>query len=855
MILCMPHLPFRDLDLDLRIAWRTLRRRPVYALTVVGTLALGLAAASVVFSLIDHLLLRPVPGVGEPRAAVEIGRSFQGQGFDTLSWPEFEDLAGLDEFAAVAVVRDDRVSVQQRVEAGDPGGPPTHRRPALVVSPAYFEAMGVVPARGRFFTAGEGDPHDPREVVVVSHRFWQRELGSDQGVVGSTLRVNRVPFTVVGVASADFRGHDALSQPDLWLPTGALVHTSELHVGVVPGGEVEAGTETSYRNSNWLHVVARLAPGVSVRQADAAVAGLFASLRHQFPDVYEQKNARVLPLRAAPGGVRSQATWFLGLLLALTGILVAVSCANVSGLFLARTADRRRELAVRLAVGSGRTRLVRQLLVELCVLYAAGAGLGFWLSLGAAEALVSALPTLAEVGMPRLEIAPDLRVFAFSLAVALVAALATGALPALAASRPELVPALKSGAEGGLTGGRRGVGVGRLRRVFVSLQIALTLLLLVTSGLLVRSLQASGEAELAFRTAGVATVSLDLASEGYDEAAGLELGHRFLERAAALPGVAEAALVLDLPLDLSSHGTAVYLDGGGEGAEREMGVEFNVVSPGYFAALGLPLRAGRKLGPRDTPQAPRAAVVSRAFARAAWPEATAGEILGRRFRFGDSEAPWTTVVGLVDDVANQTFGEEVDPMVYLAWEQHYAPNVYLVVHAEGGDAAAGVVATRAAVDELRHLDPDLAVGPIRELRQITDLSRSPQRLATGVASGLGLVALLLASLGIYGVVAFAAARRRREVGIRMALGAERGQILRGVLRRELATLVPALVVGVGLALLAARGLRGLLYGVGPADPLALTAAVGLLLAAILTAALLPARRSAAIDPAEALRGS
>ncbi len=846
----------RDLGFDFRIAWRSLRRRPFYASTVVATLALGLAAASVVFSLVDHLLLRPVPGVGEPEAVVEVGRSFQGRGFDTLAWPEVEDLAGLDVFRAVSAVRGFQVSVRQPGGPDAAGSPQTRRRPALVVSPSYFEVMGLTPAHGRFFTAGEGDPHDPREVAVVSHDFWRRELDAAPDVVGSTLRVNRLPFTVIGVAPADFRGHAATMVADLWLPTGALAHTSQLHAGLVAdgetGGEAGSGLDTRNRGSNWLQVVARLAPGVTPRRADAAVGGLFAALKRQYPDLYEQKSARVLPLRWAPGGARGVATAFLGFLLALTGLLVAVSCANVSGLFLARNAGRRRELAVRLAVGSGRGRLVRQLLAEAVLLFAAGAGGGFWLSMAVARALGTALPSLAELGMPRLDLQPDLRVFGFALAVALLAGLLTGVLPALQATRPELVPALKEGTES-YAPGRRGLGVGRLRRLFVSLQVALTLLLLVTASLLVRSLAASGAATLAFRTAGVAVASLDLASEGYEEAEGRELGRRFLERAAALPGVAHAALALDLPLDLSSHGTSVWLEGG-EGPGREMGVEFDVVSAGYFAALDLPLRAGRAFGSGDTVQAPAAAVVSRAFAAAAWPGATAGEVLGGRFRFGDPDAPWVTVVGIADDVANQSFGEEPDPMVYLAWEQRYEPEVTLVVHA-AGNAGSAAAAARSAVDELHRLDPDLAVGPIRDLATITDLSRTPQRLAAGVASSLGVLALLLAALGIYGMVAYAAVRRRREVGIRMALGAERRQILASVLRRELAALLPALGIGLALALLLARALRGLLYGVGPADPLSLLAAAGLLLAAVLAAALIPARRSAAIDPAEALRGS
>jgi len=856
----------RDLLLDLRFARRSLARRPLYAITVVATLGLGLAAASVVFCLIDHLLLRPVAGVAEPDRVVEIGRSYQGRGFDSLTWPEVGDLAGLDAFSEVAAVRYTTVSVRQPEAAGDPGVTDTRRRPSMLVSPDYFRVLGLEPAAGRFFTADEGALSDPRLVTVISHRLWRRELGSDPDAVGRTLRVNRRQFTIVGVAPANFHGHEALRRPDLYVPTSALaVVDPTLHDELAASGP--AGAADS-RAANWLQIVARLAPGWSADRANAATAGLFAALGTEYPEIYHQKSARVLPLRAAPGFTRGAASVFLAVLLGLTGVLVAVSCANVSGLFLARNADRRRELAVRLAMGAGRGRLARQLLVELCLLFALGAVLAFGLSVGATRALAAWLPTLGPLDLPPLDLAPDLRVFAFALAVALVAGLVTGALPALRASRPRLVPALKAGGEGGLAGGHSADG--RLRRLFVSLQVALTLLLLMTAGLLVRSLHASGQAELTFQPRGVATAAIDLASEGYDEAAGRELGLRFLERAGDLPGVDSVALALDLPLDLSSHGTSAFPEAVADGeAAGGLGVEFNFVTPGYFPALRLPLVAGRALDDGDRPGAPRVAVVSRAFVAAAWPGTPPPRAIGRRFRHGDEDAPWNTVVGVAEDVANQTFSESIDPMVYLPWSQQYRPEVRLVVRAaavgtEGGAAgvAAGVASqaraaatARAAVDELRRLDPDLAVGPIQGLPAVTDVSRTPQRVAAALATGVGLVALLLASLGIYGLVAFAAVRRRREVGIRMALGAQPGEILRGALRRELAAVAPALAAGTGLALLAARGLRGLLYGVGPGDPLVLAGSLTLILAVILTAALLPARRSAAILPMEALRGS
>lgn len=809
-----------DLLFDLRIAWRSLRRRPGLVVTAVVTLGLGLGALTTGFAAVDRLLLRPLSGVGSPERILEIGRSFQGRGFDTLSYPDVEDLRRLEDvFDGVAAWDLEPMSLS----TGGAG----ERILGFLVSPSYFDVLGVKPAAGRFFHADEGDPADPRNVVVVSYDFWQERLGGARDVLGRTVEVDRQPLRVIGVAPQDFASHVAGFRPEVWVPLS-------MAAAARPGRSA-----WSHRNSNWLMVLARLAPGMSREQAGVRVGSLFEALRQEYPDLYRQKQARVLPLGPVPGGGRGAVGAFLGVIMGLVGLLTLVICVNLGGLLLARGTSRRREMAVRLAVGSGRARLVRQLLLETLLLFVCGGAAGCLVAVWGAELLSSF--RLPSPEAPRLELTPDLRVMGFAFGAALASGLIFGLLPALRASRPDLIPALKNEAE---SGGRSG----RLRRGFVAAQVALSLLLAVAAGLFLRSLGEAAEIDAGFEPSGVLTTSFDLALDGYGETEGRRFVEALLERLDAAPGVASAALARDLPLDLSSHGNGVYPEGWESGEESEsFGTDVNFVTPGYFDALSiLPLR-GRVFGTEDRPGAPGTVIVSSRFADQVWP---GDNPLGRRLRFESSDAEPLTVVGVVADVKNQLLSETTGPMIYLPLAQHYRSQLYLVARprAEAVEGWTGQLR-----ETVLDLDPRLALSPVIPLDELTAVGLLPQRLAAGLTTGLGLLALLLSGLGVYGVAAFAATLRRREIGIRMALGADRRGVLTGVLGRELRLSLPGFVVGALLALGVGRLLESLLLGVSPLDPVALLGAAGLLLIVVCAAGYLPARQASRLEPMAALK--
>lgn len=813
----------RDLLFDVRIAWRGLRHHPALLAVAVLTLGSGIGVAATVFAAVDHLLLSHVPGVTEPERVVEIGRSFQGQGFDTLSYPELVDLSErVPELASVAAWRTEPLSLA----TGDGG----ERIQGMIVSPSYFEVLGVAPVHGRFFLDEEGDPGDRRAVTVVSHRFFTERLAADPTAVGRTVEIDRQPFTVVGVAPEVFRGHVVAMEPDVWVPLGATALVRPEIAPAVPS-----------RGTSWLHLMGRLAPGASVDQADAAVAALFDALRAEEPEVYRQRSARLLPLRFVPGGGREATRIFFSLVGGLVALLVIVVCSNLAGLLLARGLGRRREMAVRLAVGASRGRVVRQLLVETLLLFVAGGAAGALIAAWGTELLRSFRVPFLPSATPVLDVHPDLRLLAFAFGVSLVAALIFGLVPALQASRPELVAGLKDDA---WSPGTRG---GRLRRGFVALQVAVSLLLMVAAALFLRSLGAAAEIDTGFEAREVRTLTFDLSQDGYSDDEGARFVDRLLDRLEGAPRVAAAALSLDLPLDFAQHGNGFFLEGD-EPGDPPRGTDFNVVSAGYFETLGIPLLAGRGFTRGDRAGAPLVVVVSRRFAETVWPD---GDALGRQLRFFAVGTEPRTVVGVVGEVKNQTLSEETEPMLYLPLSQQYEPELYLTARpAEAADPDFAPMLHR----EMLELDPALALGPVQPLSTITSVSLLPQRLAAGLTTGLGLLGLLLSGIGVYGVVAYAASARRHEVGIRMALGADRLRVLGTMVRREMLLAAPGLLAGLLLALAAGRLLDSLLLGVSPLDPLALGVSVVAMALVVLLASFLPARRASEVDPAEALRG-
>lgn len=808
---------------DLRQALRFLLRRPLFSLVAVLSLAIGIGANAAIFTAVDALLLRAPGGVTGADRLVELGPTADGRGSIAFSHADYLDLReGAPPLESLAGYAMSTFSVG----LGQGG----ERVMGMTVTGNYFSTLGVSPGLGRFFLPEEDREAGAHPVVVVSHRFWRDRLGADPAAVGRTVLVNRHPFTVVGVAPEAFRGHVAAIQPAVWVPASMAAVAR-------PGADLLGD-----RRIQWLLLIGRLAPAATPAQADAALESVFRGLRERFPETHERRAAAVRPLSPIPAGGRAPVMAFLTVLLALSGVVLLVTCANLAGMLLARAASREREIAIRLALGSGRARLVRQLVAEGLVLFAVGGAAGLVLARWAVG-LVGGLELPTPVPL-ELELRAGGATTAFALLLALASGLAASLLPALRGSRPDLAPVLKD------AGGTARAAGGRLRRAFVAGQIGLSLVLLVAAGLFLRSLQRAATLDTGFDAEGVSMVSLNLELDGYAEAEGRALADALLERVHALPGVSSAALATDLPMDLSLEESA-YLPEGWEGEEQGMSSAFNAVSPGYFETLRIRLLAGRPFGAADGPDAPRVAVVSETFASRAWPgESAVGKRVRNAPRPGREEADleWLTVVGVVDDVKNALVTEASSPMLYHPYAQAYSGGGRLVVRSTGGEVAGAIRR------EIRALDPDLSLSPVQPLEALTGLGLMPQRLAAGLAGVLGGLALLLSAMGVYGVVAFSVAQRTRELGIRMALGAERREILRLVLAGALRMAAPGLVAGGLLAFAAGGVLRGFLLGVAPADPLTFAAVAALLLGVVLLASLLPARRASRVDPMEAIGG-
>ena len=801
---------------DLRLATRSLWKRPVFTGVAVVSIALGIGFNAAIFSGANALLLRPVQGVDQPDRVVEVGRTDRGEGFDTFGYPDFLDLrAGVEPLSEVAAWR------MTPVSWGTEQGGELVR--GMLVSPGYFEALGAQPVRGRVLGPDEDERGGPA-VVVLSHRFWQERLGGDPDVVGSTLDINRTPFTVIGVTAEGFRGHIPLFDVDLWAP---IARAELADPGLDPGIH-------DRRGSSWLHIIGRLADGATVGGAEAAAKAVMARVAQDFPETHEQRSAAVLPLGPVPGGGRSLVAGFFGVLLGLVALILLITAANVAGMLLARSATRRQEIAIRLAMGSGRARLIRQLTVESVALFLVGGIAGTALAFAAARALSGfALPGPEPI---TLDVSADTTVLFFALGLTLVTGVVFGLVPALGASRPDLVPALKSG-------DRSGRRAGRLRRGLVAGQVGLSLVLLVAAGLFLRALDRAGDVNPGFEPEGVLVASLDLALDGYAEDETVTFQQQLVQRLGAQPGFEAAGLAHDLPLDLSASGTPVW-PAGVEGPDaRGVGADFTIVSDGYFQTLRIPVHRGRTFAPTDGPEAPLVVVINQAAVDRIWPDR---DPVGQRLRFGGADAPLRTVVGVVADVKNQLLGETVDPMVYLPTAQYHRSDVYVAARGPGVTPAS---LRRAVLDA----DPRLTLGAVQDLEEIAGIGLLPQRLAAGLTTAMGGLALFLSVLGVYGVLAYSVVQRRRELGVRMAVGATRGSVTGLVLRSGLKLALPGLVLGGLLALAASRVLRSLLFGVSPTDPVTFAVVGATLLAAVVVASVVPALRAARQDPLSSLR--
>jgi predicted permease len=818
---------------DVGYALRFLRRNPGFALVAVLSLGVGIGFNTALFSVVDALVLRPLP-VAEPDRLVDIYTSgADGDTYATSSYPDYLDFrAETRSFADVAghsaMFTAQNLEDRSRLLLGE------------VVTGNFFTLLGLRAAAGRTLLPDDDRPGAER-VVVISHRKWQRDFHGDPAAVGRSLRLRGQSYAIVGIAPAGFSGMLPMLAAEIWLP---MAHVEE----VEPAGIQDAvpsptgSSRLERRGQRFLFLKARLQKGVSVEEARAALALVGTRLEAVYPQTNRDRKlslARTRDVRVHPEAdrvIRPVASAAM----ALVGLVLLIACANVASLLLARAAARRREIGIRVAIGADRATLVRQLLTESLVLALAGGAFGCALAWAGTRALTSlALPIPIPMS---LDLRVDWRVLLFALAASLGAGLVAGLAPALRASRPDVASELRGERSSSDAPSRR-FG---FRDGLVAAQIAVTFALLLAAGLVTRSLSASLRAPLGFEPDGIAIVSLDLDMLRYDATRSREFYERASERIAALPGVSSVARAWRLPFSLNFGENQFDVPGHESPTGRGFSLLTTDVSPGYFETLRVPLLEGRDFAVGDTPDAPRVAIVNETMARRFWPGESA---VGKTFRRHDRPERVYQVVGVVADYKTRTIGEAKAAYIHFAAEQQPSP-AQVVFARTRGDAAALVAQMRRVLTEM---EPNLVFLDNQTMQAQVRTILLPVEAGAWLSSVAGVVALALAAFGLYGTVAYSVARRTREFGVRMALGADRARLVRLVLRHGLALAAIGLVAGGLAAALLARVLSGALYGVAAADPVAWLGAASLALAAALTANALPALRASRVHPSEALR--
>ena len=809
---------------DVRYAGRMLRKNPVFTVVVVVVIALGTGAVTTVFSAMNAMLLRPLPGVSAGDRLVTLERkALDGQRGVSGSLPYVRYLRErsrtLDDVGAWGKAA---LTIDAGAESVVASG--------FLVTGNYFSVLGVRPSIGRFFAPEEDSVPLAHPVIVLSHAFWKRWFSADSGVIGRQVVVNGHPFTVIGVASAEFRGIAGPIVTDAWVP---LMMRGALRPGIT--------RDLSDPSHAWLQMFGRLSDGAT---ADAAARELSALTAARAATALEPASfavystVRLSPLTGLPEDAGRATFAFMSLLLGAAALVLIIASVNVAAMLSARAIARRRELAVRAALGAGRGRLIRQLLTEILMLFLLGALGGVALTILATSAL-ERIPIPSDV-VVALELSPDVRVLAFALVVALLTGLAFGLPPALRASRSDITGWLRDATSGG--GVRRGV----MSNMLIVGQLSLALVLLVAAGLFLRALNHGARIDPGFDARNVATVSLNSEAWGYDEAKARTFFRTLRRDVGALPGVTAASYTMHLPLTMHGTGDNIRIDGveppGGDPAAG-IPVWLSNVDVDYFAALRLPLIAGRDFTEADNLQAPRVAVINETLARRYWPD---GSAIGRTFRMRNERV---TIIGIARDAKYGNLSEGSLTHAYFPLAQYWSPKQTLLVRTAGDPVALAPAIQRA----IRAIDPGLPRPTLITLRDANGIVLLPQRVAAIVTGALGAVGLLLASVGLYGIIAYSVGRRTREIGIRLALGARGTGVVGMIVREGMRLAAIGVVIGLVLAAGSARLIERFLFSVSPLDAATFSGMAIIFVAVALVASYLPARRAAEQDPMVILR--
>jgi macrolide transport system ATP-binding/permease protein len=812
-------LPMLDtLRQDVRFGFRTLRRNPAFAAVAIFCLTLGIGANASVFSWMEGILLRPYPLVRHQERLMAIAGINRGTpGHDDVSWPDFQDLekdCGSCEAFIVDRISGTTLTVGERAE----------RSPMSLVSANYFDALGVRPVLGRGFEAAEDIGRNGRPVTVISYRMWQERFHGDPRILGRTQLLNNIPYTIVGVAPRGFYGTFVGYAINFWVPLSMQ----------------ELFDRGSYsledRGARFIEGFVLLKPGVSAGHAQTELSAIAGRLEHDYPDTNRGRGVQLYPLWKTPFNGASTMGPSLGIAMAVAAGILLIACANVSNLLLARSFARRHEMMVRMAIGSARRRLLQQLLTEGLILSGLSAAAGFLVAYSCRDLFAAFFPARGGLSL-FLPGSLDWRVFALSAGACIVSTALFALVPALESSRVDLAGALRAESGGVVGGGRREL----VRSGLVLVQVALSFLLLVGAGLLFQASRAVQRIDPGFSTRAYTTY-LDFSSAGYTPDRIASFQDEFLERLRAFPAIEKAAFARMTPFAVRGYSSAPISIEGYEQPEGQLTIDYDEIGPDYFAALTIPLLSGREFTRLDNETAPPVAVVNELMAQRYWPGRDA---TGQRFQM---RGRWVTVVGVAKMSKYRNLTERPQPFFYVPMRQS-AMGLSLELRTSLGGRALAAILRR----EAHTLDPNLPLGEVIPMREQVDRTTALGRIAASMLAVFGALALVLAAIGLYGVMAYKVSQSRREMGLRMALGADTSDLLRRVVSQGLSLAAAGIVLGALASLSLTRLIVGLLYQVSPRDPAVFAGAGILLIATSLAASFVPAWRAAQTDPVTALR--
>jgi len=806
---------------DLRFGFRRLLKSPAFSVVAILSLALGIGANTAIFSLVNMVLFRSLP-VANPDEIVAVSALAKDGSFSAHSYPNFIDFRDHNEvLSGLLAYRFAPMSLSRNGNNEKVWG--------YLVSGNYLDVLGVKPALGRGFLPEEDKTRLSHPVAIISHAHWQSRYGGSPSVINSDVLINGKKFKIIGVMPAGFKGTEFIYKPEIFVPFA-------MQQWIEP--------ENNYldaRGVQNLFLVGRLKPGITLAQAEASLNIFAAQLGKDYPNENEGLRINLTP----PGFILPQIrNGMLGLsaaLMAMVTLVLLIACTNLANLLLARATERNKEIAIRLSIGASRMRLIRQLLTESVMLAVAGGVAGVLLARWIIDLIISLKPP---IDIPvNIELSLDWRVLVFSMVVSVFTGMVFGLIPALQATKTDLVPALKDVAS------QSGVRRSWLRSSLVVAQIAVSLLLLIAAGLTLRALQQLRTMNPGFTPENALMMSFDLSLQGYDSKTGNELRKQLLNRIESLPGVQSASITDFMPLSMNYNSQSILI----EGRPQERGVNAPTamnanVGLKYFETIGTPILAGHDLTVQDQESKTRSVVVNETFARTFFPGANPNQTaLGKQFRTAPTREPWQ-IAGVAKDGKYWNIGEDPRPFVWFPIESGLAFNTLLVRTNAKPENVIGAIR-----NEFRNLDPNLPVTDVKTLTDHMKLSLFPARAVAALLGAFGLLALALAAIGIYGVMSYSVAQRTREIGIRMALGAQRGNVLSMVLRQGMT--LAAIGIGIGLvaALTLTRLLSGLLYGVSATDAVAFAGVTALLGVVVAMACFIPARKAAKVDPMVALR--